>query len=97
MNAFNGTNPNSVIVLDNCSVHHVAGAVQSMQQKGSLVQFLPPYSPDYNPIEFLFAKVKSILRAMETELSITADIETIVLMAFSQITRDDCRAWIDNM
>ena len=55
-------------------MHHVAGAVQSMQQKGSLIQFLPPYSPDYNPIEFLFSKVKSVLRAMETELSITDDI-----------------------
>ena len=69
----------------------------SVQQKGSLIQFLPPYSPDYNPIEFLFAKVKSILRAMETELSITNDIETMVLMAFSQITRDDCRAWVEHI
>lgn len=97
LNAFNGSNPNSVVVLDNCSVHHVAGAVQGMQQKGSLVQFLPPYSPDLNPIEILFSKVKSILRAMETELSVTNDIETMVLMAFSQITRDNCREWVENI
>ena len=97
LNTFNGTNPNSVLVLDNCSVHHVHGAVQSMQQNGSLIEFLPPYSPDYNPIEFLFSKVKSTLRAMETELSVTHDIETMVLMAFATITREDCRAWIDNI
>ena len=72
---YNGYNPNSIIVLDNCSIHHVSGALQCMEQKGSIVHFLPPYSPDYNPIELLFSKVKSALRAMETELSVTGDIE----------------------
>lgn len=97
MLAFNGSNPNSVIILDNCSIHHVSGAVQSMVQNESLVQFLPPYSPDYNPIELLFSKVKSVLRAMETELSVTNDIETTVLAAFSSITSDDCKAWVNSI
>ena len=48
---FNGYNPNSVIIMDNCSVHHVHGVVKSLHQVGTLVQFLPPYSPDYNPID----------------------------------------------
>ena len=65
-----------------------------MQQNGSLVHFLPPYSPDYNPIELLFSKVKSVLRAMETELSVTDDIETSVLTAFSSVTSEDCKAWV---
>ena len=94
---FNGYNPNSVIIMDNCSVHHVHGVVKSLHQVGTLVQFLPPYSPDYNPIELLFSKVKSIMRAMEVELSITDDIESIVLSAFSLITSEDCSAWVHNV
>lgn len=92
---FDGINPNSVIILDNCSIHHVSGAKHCMTQIGSLVHFLPPYSPDYNPIEFMFSKVKGTLRSMERELSATDDIETAVLVAFSSITGEDCKAWID--
>ena len=55
---FSDDNPSSVIILDNCSIHHVTGAVQCIKQIGSLVHFLPPYSPDYNPIELLLSKVK---------------------------------------
>ena len=94
---FTGNNPNSVIVLDNCSIHHASGVVQSMTQYGSLVYFLPPYSPDYNPIELLFSKVKAVLRAMETELSVTDDIDTLVLAAFSSITSEDCNSWVDSI
>ena len=49
---FNGTNPNSVL-LDNCSVHHVEGVVDTIQEMGTIVHFLPPYSPDLTPIELL--------------------------------------------
>ena len=94
---FNGYNPNSVIILDNCSVHHVNGVVRSLQQVGTLVQFLPPYSPDYNPIELLFSKVKSVMRAMEVESSVTGEIETIVLSAFASITNKDCSAWVHSI
>ena len=94
---FNGINPNSVVVLDNCSIHHVTEAVEAMQQNASLVHFLPPYSPDYNPIELLFSKVKGVLRAMETELGVTDDIETLVLSAFASVSSDDCRAWVDSV
>ena len=97
MMAFNGQNPNSVIILDNCSIHHVNGALLAMQQIGSLVQFLPPYSPDYNPIELLFSKVKCTLRAMEVELSVTGDIESMVLAAFASVTHEDCSAWINSV
>ena len=93
---FNEFNPNSVIVLDNCSVHHVSGVADVIQEVGALVHYLPPYSPDFNPIELLFSKVKSVIRAMELELSATLDIESIVLGAFSTVTATDCKAWIDS-
>ena len=55
---FSDDNPSSVIILDNCSIYHVTGAVQCIKQIGSLVHFLPPYSPDYNPIELLLIFLK---------------------------------------
>ncbi len=77
--------------MDNCSVHHVTGVTSVIREMGSLVHYLPPYSPDYNPIEMLFNKVKSSwsIRLIEQELSATMDIETTFLAAFSTITKED--------
>ena len=47
---FDGINPNSVVILDNCAVHHVEGVASMITEVGALVHFLPPYSPDYNPL-----------------------------------------------
>jgi hypothetical protein len=52
---FDGTNHNSMLVLDNCSVHHVD---QALSDCGVITHYLPPYSPDYNPIELAFSKNK---------------------------------------
>ena len=90
---FNGVNPNSVVIMDNCSVHHVSGVANVIEEMGALVHYLPPYSPDYNPIEMLFSKVKLSLRALELEMN-SSDIETVSLAAFSTVTRDDCISWI---
>ena len=75
---FDCKNPHSVVVMDNCSIHHVPGIVEMIQEVGALVHFLPPYSPDYNPIEEAFSKVKSILRSMDMEADVL-DTETLVL------------------
>ena len=91
---FNGFNSNSVVVTDNCSVHHVNGVTSLIQEVGTLVHFLPPYSPDFTPIELLFSKLKHLVRAMELEMDTTGDIETIVLAALACISADDCRQWI---
>ena len=63
---FNCVNPHSVVILDNASVHHVPEVVQSIEEIGALVLFLPPYSPDYNPIEEAFSKVKTTLRSYDS-------------------------------
>ena len=55
---FDGTNPRSIGVLDNCSVHHVESVVELFRGAGILVLWLPPYSPDFNPAENAFSKVK---------------------------------------
>ena len=53
---FDGVNPHSVVVMDNASIHNVDRAVQLIESTGVLVQFLPPYSPDLNPIEEAFSQ-----------------------------------------
>ena len=51
MSTFNGTNHKSIVIMDNCSIHHVPEVKRLFLNAGILVIFLPPYSPDYNPIE----------------------------------------------
>ena len=50
------------VVLDNLSSHKVAGVKEAMETVGAKVVYLPPYSPDFNPIELVFSKLKTILR-----------------------------------
>lgn len=94
---FNGMNPNSVVILDNCSVHHVNEVHQALDDCGVITHYLPPYSPDYNPIELAFSKVKYIIKSMEAEMQAINDLDTIVLAAFASITPADCQAWINNI
>jgi len=74
---FNGVNPHSVIVMDNCAIQHTEGIVEIIEDVGAIVQFLPPYTPDFMPIEETFSKVKLKLKALEADFS---DIETLVLV-----------------
>ena len=54
--------PGSVVILDNLSTHHNARAAAALKARGSWFLFLPPYSPDLNPIEMAFAKLKTLIR-----------------------------------
>ena len=91
---FNGVNPNSVVILDNCSIHHIEPVTQLINSVGAMVHYLPPYSPDYNPIEWCFSKVKKVTALLEVEMELTKDIEFIVRSAFATVTTDDCQSWI---
>jgi transposase len=54
--------PGDVVVMDNLPAHKVAGIKQAIRAVGASILYLPPYSPDLNPIEQLFAKLKALLR-----------------------------------
>ena len=54
--------PGDVVVLDNLAAHKVAGVAEAIAAAGASILYLPPYSPDLNPIEQLFAKLKALLR-----------------------------------
>jgi len=58
--------PGDVVVLDNLAAHKVAGVRQALAAAGASLLYLPPYSPDLNPIEQLFAKFKALLRKAAT-------------------------------
>ena len=84
-----------MIILDNCAIHHVQEVVDMVEGVGAIVHFLPPYSPDLNPIEEAFSKVKSEMKNLGETTDIT-DTETILLMAFASITAQDCREWVSH-
>ena len=54
-----------VVVMDNLSSHKVAGVEKAIQSVGAKVVYLPPYSPDFNPIENVFSKLKTMLRKLK--------------------------------
>ena len=58
MNSFDGSSSKSVMVMDNCSIHQVPEVIELLEDAGIITLFLPPYSPDLNPIEETFSSVK---------------------------------------
>jgi transposase len=83
--------PGDVVVLDNLSVHKSVPAQRAIEAVGAQLVFLPPYSPDLNPIEQAFAKLKQGLRAAgarttETVMAATRDL-------YSRITATDARGF----
>ena len=54
--------PGDIVIADNLRSHKVAGVKEAVEAVGARMRYLPPYSPDLNPIEKLFAKLKALLR-----------------------------------
>jgi transposase len=80
--------PGDVVVMDNLPAHKAAGVRDAIEKAGAKLMFLPPYSPDFNPIENAFAKLKALLRA-KAEQTITALWNTVgALVAI--FTPDEC-------
>jgi len=55
--------PGDVVIMDNLRVHKMAGIREAIEAAGARLLFIPPYSPDLNPIELAFSKLKALLRA----------------------------------
>ena len=86
---FDASNPNSVVVMDNASIHHVEEVSQHVLQRGALLHFLPPYSPDLNPVENIFSKVKAIIRENDKMFQSSSTPRVLLSMAFQMITEQD--------
>lgn len=80
-----------IVVMDNLSAHKRPDIVAAIRAAGAEVLFLPPYSPEYNPIEKAWAKLKEILRRLTTVSREAFD--AAVAVAMNHITVDDVRSW----
>lgn len=61
--------PGDIVVMDNLPAHKAEGVRDAIEGAGCRLLYLPPYSPDFNPIEKAFAKLKAVLRAPQCGLS----------------------------
>ena len=86
--------PGDVAVLDNLSVHKVEGLDEPVKKYGVRLLYLAPYSPDFNPIELAFSKLKTWLRTAQVR---TRDLlEEAILAAAEWITEQDAKDWFDH-
>ena len=91
---FDGYSPKSIAVMDNCSVHHVQEVADLFNSAGILLIYLPPYSPDFNPIEPAFSYVKHYLKDHENIMHNIVPPTQLVHAAFSSITARMCNSSI---
>jgi transposase len=83
--------PGDVVVMDNLSAHKVAGIRELIEARGARLIYLPPYSPDFNPIEQAWSKFKQFLRAAKAR---TAEaLDQAITAALNTITAENARAW----
>ena len=83
--------PGQVVVLDNLSAHKGVSIREVIEARGCLLLFLPPYSPDFTPIEQAFSKLKAILRGLGARTHET--LQEAVRLALETITPNDAAAW----
>lgn len=92
---FNGVNPFSVVIMDNAAIHHVDSVTDLIEnQAGAHLLFLPPYSPDLNPIEEVFSQVKAIMKKNDTLFQVTTIPRVLLTLAFGMVTKEHCHSYI---
>lgn len=83
--------PGDVVVMDNLSAHKAEGVRESIEAAGAKLLYLPPYSPDLNPIEKAWAKLKQLLQSAKAR---TKDaLDQAITQLLPAITSQDARAW----
>ena len=80
-----------IVVMDNLSPHKSDQTLALIMDAGAQVRFLPAYSPDFNPIEMMWSKVKNLLRSAQART--LADLITAIGQALAQITPKDALNW----
>jgi transposase len=82
------------VILDNLATHKVAGVRQAIEAAGARLLYLPPYSPDFNPIENLWSKVKQILRRLAPRNA--KELLRAAATAFAAISTTDCQGFFSH-
>lgn len=80
-----------VIVLDNLAAHRASRIEEIAASCGAQVLWLPPYSPDFSPIELMWSKVKAYLKKVKARTQ--SDLEKAIAEALQTITTSDCLNW----
>ena len=83
--------PGHVVILDNLSAHKVAGVRELIEDRGAQLLYLPPYSPDFNPIEMAWSKLKQQLRGVKAR--VLEQLEPAIADGLSAITAHNARAF----
>ena len=86
--------PGDVVVMDNLAAHKVAGVAEAIRKAGANVLYLPPYSPDLNPIEQVFAKLKALLRSAAARTKGT--LWTTIGQLLDHFSTGECRNYLAN-
>jgi transposase len=83
-----------IVFLDNVSTHKVDGVKEAIQARGARVVFLPAYSPDLNPIEQLFARLKALLRKMKART--IEELLKAISSFLKGVSKEECKAYLAN-
>jgi transposase len=81
-----------IVILDNLPAHKSPAAEQAIRERGAWLMFLPPYSPDLNPIEMAFAKLKALLRAAAART--IPDLWQAIADALRRFTPHECANYL---
>ena len=86
--------PGDVVVMDNLGAHKVKGVREAIEGRGAKLIYLPPYSPDLNPIEKCWSKIKTYLRAAKarTREALEKALQEVLLL----ITAEDAAGWFES-
>ena len=84
--------PGDVVILDNLAPHKQPEVRAAIEQAGAFLRFLPPYSPDFNPIEQAFAKLKAFLRAARPRTF--EQVCQLVAIALGLFTAEECANYV---
>ena len=80
-----------IVILDNLSAHKDAEAIRLIEEAGAYVRFLPPYSPDLNPIEKMWSKIKQCLR--DAKARTQHSLDEAIAHALRTVTAEDAQGW----
>ena len=83
-----------IVFLDNVSTHKVDGVKEAIEARGARAVFLPAYSPDLNPIEQLFARLKSFLRKMKART--VEELWRAIASFLKGVSKEECHAYLAN-
>jgi transposase len=84
-------NQKHIVIMDNVKFHLQARIKEAIESVGAKIIFLPPYSPDYNPIENMWSKIKTTLRKIAPRT--TRGFKKAIKIAFEGITKSDLVGW----